>query len=270
MAELRQLRLDMVPSRVWLYSDQSLVYRILQNFLSNAIKYTESGRVVFGVRRRLEGAEIQVLDTGPGIAERDRVKVFQEFERLQRQANSVEEGLGLGLAIVSRSAELLGHKLRLESEQGKGTMFSLTVTYGQVQAKGESPPGETSKRDLDGLRVLCLDNEPLILDGMQQLLQTMGAEVTIARNREELLTLFSGGGVPDIVLADYHLDAGDTGVSAVKKAGELLGREVPCVIISADDSDVIRNRARAVGFRFLPKPVNAARLRALLLALSRG
>ena len=270
MAELRQLQLDMIPSKVWLYSDQSLVYRILQNFLSNAIKYTDAGRVVFGVRRRPEGAEIQVLDTGPGIAEQDRVKVFQEFERLQGQAHKVEEGLGLGLAIVSRCAELLGHNLRLESKLGEGTMFSLTVTYGQAQAKGESPIGESSGRDLEGLRVLCLDNDPLVLDGMQQLLLTMGAQVTIARNREELLALLNGERTTDIVLADYHLDAGDTGVNVVVEARKLSGWEVPCVIISADDSDVIRNRAKAVGFRFLPKPVNAARLRALVLALTRN
>jgi Na+/proline symporter/signal transduction histidine kinase len=270
VAELAQLQLDMVQSKLWLYSDQALVYRILQNFLSNAINYTDRGRVVIGVRRRPEGAEIQVLDTGPGIAEQDRVKVFQEFERLQGQAHKVEEGLGLGLAIVSRCAELLGHKLRLESVPGRGTMFSLTVTYGQAQAKGALLEGESSSRDLEGLKVLCLDNDPLILDGMKQLLLTMGARVDTARNRAELLALLSDGRTPDIVLADYHLDAGDTGVSAVVEARKLSGREMPCVIISADDSDVIRNRSKAVGFRFLPKPVNAARLRALVLALTRS
>ncbi len=270
MAEARKLRLDVVPSTVWLYSDQSLVYRILQNFVSNAIKYTGSGRVVIGIRRRPEGAEIQVLDTGPGIAESDQVRVFQEFERLQGQAHKVEEGLGLGLAIVSRCAELLGHKLRLASAEGRGTMFSLTVTYGQAQQKGVAPVGESAGRDLEGLYVVCLDNDPLIRDGMQQLLQTMGARVATAGDRTQLQALFSNGPTPDIVLADYHLDAGDTGINAVVEARQLSGRDVACIIISADDSDVIRDRAKAVGFRFLPKPVNAARLRALVLALTRS
>ncbi len=148
-------------------------------------------------------------------------------------------------------------------------MFSLTVTYGQAQVRGAPPAEQSSSRDLEGVQVLCLDNDPLILDGMRQLLHTMGAKVATASNREELAKQFGANGAPDIVLADYHLDAGDTGINAVLEVRQLSGREVPCVIISADDSDVIRDRAKAVGFRFLPKPVNAPRLRALVLALTR-
>ncbi len=270
VAEMKQLRLDLVSSSVWLYSDRDLLTRVLQNFLSNAIKYTREGRVVLGLRRRPDGAEIQVWDTGPGIAEEDQVKVFQEFERLQRQAHHGEDGLGLGLAIVSRYAELLGHRLRLVSEQGRGTVFSITVTYGQERQQGGSPAQISSGRDLEGLKVLCLDNDPLILDGMQQLLLTMGAEVDGVANRAELLQKFNNGRRPDVVLADYHLDDGDTGLNAMLEARKLSGSQVPCVIISADDSDVIRDRAKAVGFRFLSKPVNAARLRALVLALTRA
>ncbi len=268
MADIRGLALTFQPSSVWLYSDESLITRILQNFLSNAIKYTPRGRVLVGVRRRADGAELQVWDTGPGIAEEDRVKVFQEFERLQRQLQQGEEGLGLGLAIVSRYADLLGHPIRLHSVQGQGTLFAITVTYGQAQAQGKGTVEVNSSRDLEGLRVLCLDNDPLILEGMQQLLGTMGAVVGGAANREQLLQHFTANSKPDIVLADYHLDEGDTGLNAVLEARQLNG-DVPCIIISADDSDVIRDRAKAVGFRFLAKPVNAARLRALILAMTR-
>jgi CheY-like chemotaxis protein/anti-sigma regulatory factor (Ser/Thr protein kinase) len=260
----------MVDSSVWLYSDRDLLTRVLQNFLSNAIKYTREGRVMLGLRRRPGGAEIQVWDTGPGIAEEDQVKVFHEFERLKRQAHHGEDGLGLGLAIVSRYAELLGHPLRLVSEQGRGTLFAITVTYGQERQQGSSMVQASSGRDLEGLSVLCLDNDHLILDGMQQLLLTMGAEVDGVATRAELLQKFSDGSRPDIVLADYHLDDGDTGLSAMVEVRKLSGAQVPCVIISADDSDVIRDRAKAVGFRFLSKPVNAARLRALVLALTRN
>lgn len=270
MAEMRELRLDLVSSSLWLYSDRDLLVRVLQNFLSNAIKYTREGRVLLGLRRRPHGAEIQVWDTGPGIAEEDQVKVFQEFERLKRQAHQGEDGLGLGLAIVSRYAELLGHPLRLVSEQGRGTLFSITVTYGQVRQQGQGVAHVSSSRDLEGLQVLCLDNDPLILDGMQQLLLTMGANVDGVASRAQLLQKFANGNRPDIVLADYHLDDGDTGLNAMVEARKLSGAEVPCVIISADDSDVIRDRAKAVGFRFLSKPVNAQRLRALVLALTRA
>jgi CheY-like chemotaxis protein/anti-sigma regulatory factor (Ser/Thr protein kinase) len=269
LAQAKVLDLHAIPSSLWLYSDQSLVYRILQNLIGNAIKYTAQGRVVLGLRRRPEGAEIQVWDTGPGIAEQDQVRVFQEFERLQRQSTHGDEGLGLGLALVQRYAELLGHRLQLRSREGGGTLFSVTVTYGQVQSEQRGPEEETIGRDLEGVRILCLDNEPLILEGMEQLLLTMGATVTTAGNREQLLAHIAGGERPDIILADYHLDDGDTGLHAVLEVCKLSATDTPCIIISADDSDVIRDRTKAVGYRFMPKPVNAARLRALILALMR-
>ncbi len=268
-AGIRGLELSCVPSRAWLYSDQSLVHRILQNLLGNAIKYTGRGKILLGLRRRPEGAEIQVWDTGPGIAEQDRVRIFQEFERLQHQSVQGEEGLGLGLAIVQRYAELLGHKLRLHSVPGKGTMFSITVTYGQPEERRHGPVEEASGRDLEGLRVLCLDNDPLILDGMEQLLKTMGADVMVAANRAQLVAAFSNGERPDIVLADYHLNDGDTGLGAMGEVRQLGNADTPCIVISADDSDVIRDRARSVGYRFLSKPVNPNRLRAMVLALTR-
>jgi signal transduction histidine kinase len=269
LAAEKKLLLRVAPSSAWLYSDQSLVQRMLQNLLGNAIKYTDRGKVLIGLRRRAAGAELQVWDTGPGIAEQDQVRVFEEFERLQRQPAGSDEGLGLGLAIVQRYGELLGHPVKLASTQDHGTVFSVTVTYGQAQSTQQAPIDKTGSRDLEGLRILCLDNDPLVLDGMQQLLQTMGADVSVAADRDQLLSAFDAVR-PDIVLADYHLDAGDTGLSAVLDARKHTGSEVPCIIISADDSDVIRDRAKAVGYRFLPKPVNATRLRALVLALTRG
>jgi len=269
MAAQNQLELRVLPTRVWLYSDQSLLHRVLQNLLANALKYTVKGRVVLGLRRRPEGAEIQVWDTGPGVAAEDQLRIFQEFERLQRHHGQGDEGLGLGLAIVQRYAELLGHRLQLHSSVGSGTVFSVTVTYGQVQVGEDAPAEEGVGRDLEGLRLLCLDNDPLVLEGMQQLLLTMGASVTTARNREQLLAALAAGPRPDVVLADYHLDDGDTGLEGVLAARQAGALDTPCVIISADDSDVIRDRARAAGCRFLAKPVNEIRLRALVLALVR-
>jgi Na+/proline symporter/signal transduction histidine kinase/CheY-like chemotaxis protein len=269
-AEERGLELRVVPSRVWLYSDQSLVHRMLQNLVGNAVKYTDRGGVLVGVRRRATGAELQVWDTGAGIAEEDQVRVFQEFERLQRQPAGVDDGLGLGLAIVQRYGDLLGHPVGLRSTQGVGTLFSVTVTYGQEQATRQSRREETAPRDLEGIKVACLDNDPLVREGMQQLLSTMGATVFAAASRQELLELCAGGVRPDVILADYHLDGGDTGLDAVLALRKQSGFDTPSVIVSADDSDVVRDRAKAVGYRFLPKPVNATRLRALVLAIARG
>ena len=267
-AGLKQLELRVMRSSAWLYSDQSLLYRILQNLVANALKYTAAGKVVLGLRRRLHGAEIQVWDTGPGIPEQDQERIFHEFERLSRQSGQSDEGLGLGLSIVQRYAELLGHGLELRSKPGQGTVFSVTVTWGQVQALTPGAADDAPGRDLEGLRVLCVDNDPMILEGMQQLLVTMGARVSIARDRAQALERLADA--PDIVLADYHLNDGDTGLAVILAARQGGVADVPCIIISADDSDVIRDRARAANFRFLPKPVNPARLRALVLALTRS
>lgn len=268
-ADLKGLELHVLPTSAWLYSDQSLVHRILQNLVGNAVKYTPGGRVVLGLRRRPDGAEIQVWDTGPGVAEQDQVRIFEEFERLQRHSTGGDEGLGLGLAIVQRYSDLLGHRLRLQSSLGKGTLFSVTVTYGQAQTERAGEQEESATFDLENLNILCLDNDALILEGMEQLLLTMGAQVATAGNREQLIAHYARGLRPDIVLADYHLDDGDTGLNALLEVRQLHGIDTPCIIISADDGDVIRDRAKAVGYRFLPKPVNAARLRAFILALTR-
>jgi Na+/proline symporter/signal transduction histidine kinase len=255
--------LSVMPSSCWLHSDEALVYRILQNLLSNALCYAPRGRVCVGLRRRPQGAELQVLDNGPGIAEADRVRIFQEFQRL-KVAGGEGDGLGLGLAIVQRCAQLLDHPLRLASEVGRGTLFSVLVPYGTPaapQADTEEAPGA----DLAGLCVLCLDNEPLVLEGLQGLLQDMGAEVIAVSDREGLVTAM-GRETPDLVLADYHLDGDDTGIDAL---AALDAAPPPVIVLSADDSGEVRERVRAASYRFLSKPVNPARLRALILALLR-
>ena len=199
-----------MPSSLWLYSDPSLVYRILQNLLSNALKYTERGKVLIGVRRRGNRAEVQVLDTGPGITDDDRVRIFEEFERLNSGVDR-EEGLGLGLAIVKRYADLLDLPLHLRSSPGEGTLFSISVPVGKAQAITAGSPS-TSAGDLAGLHLICLDNDPLVLDGMAQFLVSSGARVSTAHNRAELGAQTAVDA--DVLLVDYHLDGGDTGVVA--------------------------------------------------------
>jgi CheY-like chemotaxis protein/anti-sigma regulatory factor (Ser/Thr protein kinase) len=270
-AALKGLEFRAVTSSAWLYSDPSLLYRIIQNLVSNAIKYTRQGRVVLGLRRRAQGVDIQIWDTGPGIPQQDQMRIFQEFERLPGHGGDREEGLGLGLAIVQRYADLLEHRVELQSTQGRGTVFSVTVPYGDAQVADDDAGQaiqEQSDQDLAKLRILCLDNDLNILEGMAQLLKTMGAVVSSVSDGQALLQACrTGGQLPDIILADYHLDGGETGVNAVLEARKDSGVAMPCIVISADDSEQVRDLARSVGFRFLPKPVNPARLRALILAL---
>ncbi len=256
-------RLRVVPSGLWLHSDASLLHRILQNLLSNALHHAPDARILVGVRRRPEGAELQVLDTGPGIAESDRVLIFEEFQRLAKPATSQADGLGLGLAIVQRSARLLEHPLRLDSELGRGTLFSVLVPYGEV-GEVEQPSAAAGSADLEGLTLLCLDNEPLVREGLQRLLEGFGAQVVTAAARDDLCLQLAQYR-PDLVVVDYHLDNDDTGIDALAAYDGALP---PVIVVSADDSEEVRERVRKASYRFLPKPVHPARLRALILALT--
>ncbi len=260
------LELRVQSSSLWLHTDRSLLYRILQNLLGNALHYTDRGKVLIGLRRRGRAAVIQVIDTGPGIAEADQSRIFEEFERLPRQSADAEEGLGLGLAIVRRYADLLDLTLDLSSIEGSGTCFSVTVPLGVARSEDVETPIDSGKV-LAGLAVVCLDNDARIREGMGALLSNLGAAVTTVGSGWELRKLFEGGARPAVVLADYHLDDGENGVDAVQTAQRDYGSDAPCIVISADNSAEVRDRVIAAGFRFLPKPVQPARLQALVAAL---
>lgn len=255
-------RLTVMSSSLWLRSDEALLHRILQNLLSNALHHAPKSRIVVGLRRRNEGAELQVVDTGPGIAEGDQMRIFEEFQRLARPMISQADGLGLGLAIVQRSARLLGYPLRLVSEPGRGTLFSVLVPYGEA-CLVNADVQQTENTDFAGLTIVCLDNEPLVREGLQRLLEGFGAKAIAVADRQTLLSTLVCI-TPDLILADYHLDRDDTGIEALAVAPDPLP---PVVVLSADDSDEVREQVRSAGYRFLPKPVNVARLRALILAL---
>ncbi|GEM_PF-148834 len=268
-AQRKGLRLRLRSSKLWLHGDRQLVYRALQNLLGNAIKYTREGSVLIGVRRRPGTVELQVLDQGPGIADADRSRVFSEFERAGGAADEDgEEGLGLGLAIVSRLAALLNHPLRLDSEQGRGSLFSLTVPRGAPVADALNDPAEPDMRGrLLGIRVLCLDNDAQVRDALAAILGSQGCQVTTVSERHSLRDAIASFR-PDVVVADYHLDEGDTGIAALAWALRGADRNLPCIIVSADDSRQVREAARNAGYRSLPKPVNPHRLTALIFALT--
>jgi len=259
------VRLRCRPGSLWLYSDRALVYRVLQNLLGNAIKYAAPGDVLLGLRRRNAGAELQVIDCGPGISSQDQVRIFDEFERLDGGGRD-DEGLGLGLAIVRRYAELLDLPLRLESAPGRGTLFSITLPRGEARL---SVPGAENhgQAELAGARVLCLENDARVRSAMLSMLESFGCQVRAVADRQGLRDALLQAPV-DVVLADYHLDAGDTGIDALRAVCSELTPPLPdAVIISADDGADTRLATQTVGYRFLPKPVNPARLRALLRAL---
>lgn len=263
IAEQKGLRLTVVRSSARVLSDRNLLRSVLQNLLSNAVRYTPSGCVLMGARRRGAEIEIQVLDTGPGIPADKQREIFEEFRRLESNART-ERGLGLGLAITERIARLLGHDLSLASEPGKGSVFAVRVP--KAKGKGAARPvglqRRTALQPLAGAQILVIDNEPEILTAMQTLLSRWGCRVQVAGSAEEARD--GAPEAPDVVVLDYHLDSGRTGIAAYEALVPYWGARPHALLLTADNSKAVTDEAKAAGMPILAKPVEPARLRALL------
>ncbi|MDQ0503543.1 PAS domain-containing hybrid sensor histidine kinase/response regulator [Xanthobacter agilis] len=264
LAREKALRLTVLPSSLTVRSDRRLLRRLLQNLISNAIKYTPEGRILVGCRRHGGRLKVEVWDTGIGIPPAQQKLVFQEFQRLDQGAR-VARGLGLGLSIVERIARVLDHPITLRSQHEKGSVFTVelpvAVPIPEMAAAGPRParPGAA----LDGLTILVIDNEPAIIEGMTLLLTGWGCSVIAAANATAAMeAVHSAGTVPDIALVDYHLDGG-LGIDAVMSLRWKLGT-LPAVLITADRSQAVREAAHAAEMVILNKPLKPAALRAML------
>ena len=264
MARVKGLKLSFAPTTLAVRSDRRLLRRLLQNLVSNAIKYTPKGRVLVGARRRGEQARIEVWDTGLGIPESKRTRVFDEFHRLDQGAK-IARGLGLGLSIVQRLAKVLGHAIELRSEPGRGSVFSVAAPLRRSAPSSAAEPAAAepvAARDpLNGLRVLAIDNEPRVLEGMRALLGRWGCEVATAGGVADALARLDPP--PDVMIADYHLDDGD-GLAAIAAVRARLGSSIPAVLATADRSVEVRDACAAADVALLNKPIKPAPLRALL------
>lgn len=250
-------------SSIRVRSDARLLRRILQNFLTNAFRYAGRSKVLLGVRRAGTGVRIEVWDQGPGIP-RDKLQViFEEFQRLDSHRTQAEKGLGLGLAIADGLCRVLGHELQVRSWPGQGSVFSVTVPIARPAPLRHVPVKELVSAVVSGAQVLCIDNEPNILVGMHSLLSRWQCQVATARNREEITAVLDAGFTPQLVLVDYHLDEGDTGLAVMQWLRARIG-ETPGVVISADGRSDLITEIRLAGLDFLPKPVKPAALRALI------
>jgi len=236
--------------------------RLAQNFVSNAIKYTMRGGVVVGCRRAGAKLRIEVWDSGLGVPQDKQRAIFDEFLRLDQGARAAR-GLGLGLSIVQRLGKVLNHRIDVRSRPGRGSVFSVEAPIG---SRGAAPAPEAAavpslSRALAGLKVLAIDNEPRVLDGMRLLLERWGCVVSTAPGVQSALQTLSAA--PDVVVADYHLDDGD-GLAAIAAIRTKLGFQVPALLATADRSPEVRDAARAMEVEILNKPVKPAPLRALL------
>lgn len=267
MAEQRNLSLRVHALDEAVCSDRQLLRRILQNFLSNAIRYTRRGAVLLGARRRGDALELGVWDTGPGIAPEHQARIFEEFHRLDASGSGPQQGLGLGLAIVDRAARTLGHPLQLRSIPGRGSRFSICVPRTTLEERIPTAPASVSSSHLQALRVLCVDNEPAVLEAMAALLVRWGCTPLLAADRPGALEQMGEQPV-DLLLADYHLDA-DNGLDLIA-AVRAKAPNLPAALVTADRSENLAERARSVAVPILAKPVKAGALRALIGALSRS
>jgi Na+/proline symporter/CheY-like chemotaxis protein len=265
LAREKGLRLVFVPSTLTVRSDRRLLRRLLQNLISNAIKYTPKGRVLVGVRRRGQRLRIDVYDTGFGIPKNQQRIVFREFHRLDEGAKAAR-GLGLGLSIVERIARVLDHRVQLSSRVGRGSHFSVDVPLApSVSTRAaDDPPLRADPGQLAGMSVLCIDNEPQILDGMDSLLSGWGCQVLTAADLPAALTALEGARWPlSGLLVDYHLD-NSTGIDVIVALRAHRGADLPAILITADRTPRVREEARRHNITVLHKPVRPAALRALL------
>ena len=264
LAEQKGLVLERVPTSAWVFTDPQLLRRVLQNFLGNAVRYTARGRILIGCRRRGDTLAVEVWDTGPGIAEGDQKLIFEEFRRLDKGG----QGLGIGLAIAERVARLLGLPLKLRSWPGRGTVFYIELPRATpVPADAVAIPEATPEPPRS--RVLVVDNDPDVLRGMQALLGGWGCDVLAARDGDEAAARVAEAGVPDLLLLDFHLDGGQTGLMLRERLAGLMP-ERPCVVITADHGPEVRDAIAAAGCQLLHKPLKPLALKSVMSRLLQG
>jgi signal transduction histidine kinase/integral membrane sensor domain MASE1/CheY-like chemotaxis protein len=261
------LRLRVVRSGAWVRSDALLLERILLNLVSNAMRYTLRGGIIVGCRRRGEMLRIEVWDSGPGIPEDHRQSIFGEFFQLPTQERDRYGGLGLGLAIVDRLRRLLNHEIELTSTVGRGSRFTILVP---IAAKGVTSV-ETARSPypaafaLEGKVILVIDDAPIVLEGTSGLLGKWRCSVVTAGSDEAaLIQLAEREQRPDLIISDYHLANGKTGVEAIERIGAAFGASIPAILISGDTAPERLRDAKEKGYILLHKPVEPGRLRAVM------
>lgn len=267
LARAKDIGLRWRRSELAVMSDPLMLRRIVQNLVANAVQYTQRGGIMVAARRRGSDVRIEVWDTGPGIPETERNRIFEEFQRGPGADRATLGGFGLGLSIVQRMSEALGHSVGLCSREGSGTRFTITAPYaGTVHYSPAHPTTTATTRPygLTGAKVAVIDNDSSVLEAMQSLLEHWSCEVSLMSGLMDLDPLLAGGFRPDILLVDYHLDGDTCGITAVERLRAETDRKLPAIIITADHSAATTDQARSADCEILMKPVKPAELRALM------
>lgn len=263
------LELHVAPCSATVRSDARLLTRVLWNFLSNAIRYTEQGRILLGCRRHGATLRIEVWDTGLGIPQDRLDEIFQEFKQVGAPGKGRDKGLGLGLAIVHRMARLLGHPLEVHSRLGKGSSFAihLPLDDGKTPVVLPVSPSEppNASVSLNGLKVAAIDDDKGGLRALTELLSAWKCEVTAMRSSTEVgnwLALWQEP--PDIIVADYHLSDTENGWSIIQRIRASYGRPIPALVVSSNRTPELRAHLKKNGVLLVNKPIAPAKLRAAM------
>ncbi|MBR9828185.1 MAG: PAS domain-containing protein [Oceanospirillales bacterium] len=252
-------------------SDATLLARILRNFLTNALRYTDAGgEILLGCRRRAGKLVIEVWDTGSGIPADKLTEIFQEFRRIPNARHQHDKGLGLGLAIVDKISSMLDHPIKVRSQEGVGSVFSVMLPLGHLNPQSFMPQFKDPAIDsqLQGARIWMVDNDASICAGMATLLGGWGCEVVTALSLEDLQEQLSLGCAPlDLLIADYHLDDGVTGVDLVREILQQRADTPPVMMITANYSNELKQELKEQGYLLMNKPIRPLKLKATLAHL---
>ena len=268
-AEENGLVLRVIPCSARVKSDAVILERIVANLVANAVRYTKTGRIVLGCRRRASAIDVQVWDTGIGIAQDRQVEIFQEFFQLDNPERDRTKGLGLGLSIVKRSADLLGHRIAVRSIPGKGSCFSVSVPRGGKIVSAEVAQSANQKEAkqvaLFNLFIVVIDDEHDIRFAMQSILEQWGCHVLSAASAQDAIDqLRNHLRTPDLLISDYRLRDNHNGIHAVQAVRAALEEELPAIIITGDIAADELRQVTAIGLPLAHKPISADQLRQLI------
>jgi len=274
VAEAKNIDLRVRHNNLFVHSDPTMLRRIVQNLVANAIEYTNNGGVLLSANQIADHIHIRVADTGCGIDSESYKNIFDEFYRGASDQQSVQQqsSAGLGLAIVARMINTLNHTISVNSEIGRGSCFRLSSLAAENDLTTSNNTNPISRASLiensDGLsttRILFIENDFVVLDAMDTLLKQWGCDYRLASSTQEALSSVVGKvWQPDLILADQHLDAKETGTSAIELVRTLIGDTVPAVIITANPSTQLAKDAKDMNIEVMLKPIKPAQLRALL------
>jgi signal transduction histidine kinase/CheY-like chemotaxis protein len=277
IAERQNLRLVARKTDAWVRCDYVMLARILNNLVSNALRHTVEGGVLIGARRRGKSIRVEVWDTGVGIAAHHQARVFEEFYQVEpqgpRQGGLDARGMGLGLATVQRLATLLNTRVELHSRPGRGTCMRLTVRAAEplLLPPGPAPSAAAENDDaLRGIRVLVIDDDRAILDGLQNVLSGWGMEVLTARTRAETLAHADAWTrPPDLVMSDLLLQGGDNGldvIAALERHSNGIGPATARLLVTGETKPDRLREVASAGVTVLYKPVSPKTLRQAIVA----